>query len=120
MIWNSYILVRYFPPKKSQPNFQCAAACCGMLQNPHQQAPKIGAHASTVVPWGGGGPCQPPDAFPFMYTARETDPRLWLGYLCGSPARAHPLGPSLVPQMRKQPLVLFCQGSCSRKGHQMV
>ena len=38
-------MVRYFPPKKSQTTCQCAAACCGMLQNPHQQAPKTGAAA---------------------------------------------------------------------------
>ena len=29
----------------SEPNFQCAAACCGMLQNSHQQATKSGAAA---------------------------------------------------------------------------
>ena len=29
----------------SEPNFQCAAACCGMLQNPYLQATKSGAAA---------------------------------------------------------------------------
>ena len=42
--WYSYFGPKFFP-KKSQPNFQCAVACCDMLQNPHQQAPKSGAAA---------------------------------------------------------------------------
>ena len=29
-----------FFPTRSQPNFQCAAACCGMHQNAHKQTPK--------------------------------------------------------------------------------
>ena len=45
------ILVQYFFKKKSQPNFQCAAACCGMLQ------PLVVAHSPYPCARGGPWPC---------------------------------------------------------------